>query len=545
MSDAAPNPGPPEGAAPERSPLEELEDRVLILAPTSRDALTSQTLLAAADIDSWPCTTIEDVCREAARGAGAAIVTAEAIVGDRKGCLTELLRGQPSWSDFPLIVLTAPGADSDAFLRRMTAIGHMTFMKRPVQVASLVSAVQAALRDRRRQYAVRRHLAAQKKAEEELKEADRRKDDFIALLAHELRNPLAPVRNGLQVIRLAGDNALAIAEARAMMERQLGHMVRLIDDLLDVSRISRNKMDLRKSRVLLTDVLTSAVETARPQIDAGGHVLTVALPPWPVFLDADLTRLAQVFSNLLTNSAKYTERGGHIRLGAEIQAGSVVVSVRDDGIGIPAAALTQIFDMFSQIDRSTERSTGGLGIGLALVKGLVEMHGGAVEAASDGEGKGSTFTVRLPILDGAAPAASAPSSESLAPTGPRRRILAVDDNRDSAVSLALMLKLLGNDVLTAHDGEEAIAAAERFRPDLILMDVGMPRMNGLEATRRIREFPWGGNITIIALTGWGQPDDRARSAEAGCNGHLVKPISLPDLEKLLVRLASPGGAAVT
>ncbi len=231
-----------------------------------------------------------------------------------------------------------------------------------------------------------------------LRDTDRKKNEFIALLAHELRNPLAPLRNGLQVMRLAVGDAHAIDQARGMMERQLGHMVRLIDDLLDISRISQNKMELRRSRVLLTDVVSSAVETARPAIEAAGHELTISLPQGPIFLDADLTRLAQVFSNLLTNSAKYTERGGRIWLAAERRGGEVVVSVKDTGIGIPAESLPRIFDMFSQVDRSVERSTGGLGIGLALVRGLVEMHDGTVTAASPGLGKGSIFTVRLPAL---------------------------------------------------------------------------------------------------------------------------------------------------
>jgi PAS domain S-box-containing protein len=365
-----------------------------------------------------------------------------------------------------------------------------------------------------------------------LREQDRRKDEFLALLAHELRNPLAPIRNGLQVMRLSED--LAVRErSQQIMDRQLGHMVRLIDDLLDVSRISRNKMELRRAPVELADVIASAVETARPPIDAAGHHLELALPPGPVVLDADLTRLAQVFSNLLTNSAKYTPPRGHIRLTAERRGDEVVVAVRDDGIGIPADALPTIFDMFSQVDGSLERSRGGLGIGLALVKGLVEMHGGTVVAESDGPGRGSTFTVRLPAGAGRPRPAPAPGPRD---PPPGRRILAVDDNQDVAVTMATMLELLGHDVRVAHDGVEAVALAEEFRPELVLMDVGMPRLNGYDATRRIRAQPWGAGITVVALTGWGQEDDRARSRAAGCDGHLVKPVSLPDLEQLIAGL---------
>jgi PAS domain S-box-containing protein len=375
----------------------------------------------------------------------------------------------------------------------------------------------------------------------ELREADRRKDEFIALLAHELRNPLAPLRNGLQVLRLADGDAGAVAQARAMMERQLGHMVRLIDDLLDISRISRNKMELRRSRVLLADVVSSAVETSRPVIEAAEHELIVSLPPEPVSLDADLTRLAQVFGNLLTNSAKYTERGGRIWLSAAREGDRVAVAVRDTGIGIPAYALRTIFDMFSQVDRSIERSTGGLGIGLALVKGLVEMHGGTVEAVSPGQGQGSTFTVRLPVLGDRTPRPDLAADGERSGGRPRRRILVVDDNHDAADSMAMMLRLMGNEVRTAHDGVEAVEAALVFRPQVILMDVGMPRLNGYDATQRIRQQPWGRGAIIIALTGWGQDVDRAQSKAAGCNGHLVKPVNLPDLEKLLGELEGRRG----
>jgi PAS domain S-box-containing protein len=386
---------------------------------------------------------------------------------------------------------------------------------------------------------VARDITEKKQAEHALREADRKKDEFIAMLAHELRNPLAPLRNGLEVIRLAGGDASAVAQARGMMERQLSHTVRMVDDLLDASRINRNKMDVRKERVLLADVLSAAVETARPMIEAAGHNLQVSLPPGPVFLDADLTRLAQVFGNILSNSAKYTEHGGLIRLRAERQAGEVVMTVTDNGIGIPSESLSNIFEMFSQVDRSIERSTGGLGIGLALVKGLVEMHGGTVTAESEGEGRGSTFTVRLPI------GRSRPAPRTDSPEGvrvPGRRVLVVDDCQDGADSLGMMLRLLGDDVRTAHDGVEAVEAARQFRPQIILMDVGLPRLNGLDATRRIREQPWGKTVRIIALTGWGQDGDRDRSREAGCDGHLVKPVNLADLEKLLVDLPETNGA---
>ena len=382
---------------------------------------------------------------------------------------------------------------------------------------------------------------------EQLAELDRQKDDFIALLAHELRNPLAPIRNGLHVMRLAGDDVQKITAAREVMNRQLLHMVRLIDDLLDISRMKRSKLHLQKQRVLLSEVVANAVEVVRPAIDAAGHQLTVSLPQLPIELDADLTRIAQVLSNLLANSAKYTEPGGHITLTAAMQGPSVVITVKDDGIGIPQEALPTVFEMFAQVNRRIEQVTGGLGIGLALVKGLVEAHGGGVSAHSAGPGKGSTFTVRLPVLPPQAPRLEAePQLRERAPAR-RLKVLVADDNHDGASSMAELLEMLGHEAKLAHDGEEAVALAGQFHPDLILMDVGMPRLNGLEAARRIRGEAWGQTVAIYALTGWGKETDRQRSREAGCDGHLVKPVGITALEELISEIAAVptgvGGAA--
>jgi signal transduction histidine kinase len=465
--------------------------------PTAKDGARTRDALGRAGLACAVCKDLAELCREVAAGAGVVLLTEEAVVADQAGRLAETLRDQPAWSDLPLVVLAREGGEGRQ--ESFREAGNVTLVERPVRLRSLLSVVRTALRSRRHQYAIRDHLAERERQAEALREQDRRKDEFLALLAHELRNPLAPLRNGLQVMRLAVGDANAVAEARSMMDRQLGHMVRLIDDLLDVSRINRNKMELRRARILLGDVINSAVETARPGIEAEGHELSVALPPEPVYLDADLTRLAQVLGNLLSNSAKYTPPGGHIGLTAALRGEEVVVSVRDDGIGIPAEALPNIFDMFSQVDRSIERATGGLGIGLALVKGLVEMHGGAVTAESPGPGKGSTFTVRLRALPAHPEGADEDAPQGgVDANGGGRRILVVDDNQDSALSMAMMLRLTGNQVRTAHDGVEAVEAAEAFRPQVILMDVGMPRLNGYEATRRIREQPWGRSATIIA-----------------------------------------------
>jgi PAS domain S-box-containing protein len=370
---------------------------------------------------------------------------------------------------------------------------------------------------------------------ESLRDADRRKDEFLATLAHELRNPLAPLRNGLQVMKLAGGNAAAVEQARGMMERQLAQMVRLIDDLLDVSRITRGKLELRRERVELASVVQSAVEGSRPLIEASAHRLTVSLPPEPVSLEADPVRLAQVLANLLTNAAKYTDAGGHIRLTAERQGGELVVAVRDNGIGLAAEHLPRLFEMFSQVAPALERSQGGLGIGLALVKGLVEMHGGTVEAHSEGPGRGSEFVVRLPEAvagDGLRPEAG---SGTAARRTPSRRIVVADDNRDAADSLALLLRLAGHEVHAVHDGQGAVEAAAWFKPDVAFLDLGMPRLNGLEAARRIREQPWGQNILLVAVTGWGQEEDKRRAAEAGFDRHLTKPVDPAALQEVVAR----------
>jgi len=369
---------------------------------------------------------------------------------------------------------------------------------------------------------------------QDLRDADRRKDEFLATLAHELRNPLAPIRNGLQVLRLDGASGEMANEVRTMMERQLGQMVRLIDDLLDLSRISRGKIGLRKERVELARIVQQAVETSRPLIEQAGHDLTINVPHGPVYVDADVTRLAQVFSNLLNNAAKYTENGGRVRLSVQHQGAEAVVSVRDSGIGIPAHMLPHVFEMFTQVDRNLERSHGGLGIGLSIVKRLVEMHGGSVVARSDGHEMGSEFVVRLPIVLSVVQTQNH-EAESASPFS-RRRVLVVDDNRDAAVSLAMMLKLMGNDVKTAHDGLEALDAAAVFRPDLILLDIGMPRLNGYDTARQIRQQTWGKGMLLVALTGWGQEEDRRKSDEAGFNSHMVKPVDPAALEKLLANL---------
>jgi PAS domain S-box-containing protein len=375
--------------------------------------------------------------------------------------------------------------------------------------------------------------------ERALRETDRRKDEFLATLAHELRNPLAPLRNAVEVLRRCGEDGAVAEQARRVMGRQLDQMVRLIDDLLDVSRISQGKVRLRPERVELKPVMQSALEAVQPLVQAQGHELTVTLSSEAVYLDADPTRLAQVIANLLNNAAKYTEKGGHLWLTAERRRNEAVVSVRDTGIGIAAEHLPHLFEMFSQLTPALERSQGGLGIGLSLVRGLVELHGGRVEARSDGLGKGSEFIVSLPVVD--APERHEPQSaevDGAVANGRKRRVLVVDDNRDAADSLRVLVAMMGHEVRTAYDGLEAVEAAAAFRPEIVLLDIGLPGMNGYEAARHIREQAWGSGMVLIALTGWGQDEDKRRALEAGFDHHLTKPVGAAALEKLLA-LARP------
>ena len=380
-------------------------------------------------------------------------------------------------------------------------------------------------------------ITQRKAIEATLRDADVRKDEFLATLAHELRNPLAPIRNAVQIMQLTRDDARH-ENARKIIERQLRQMVHLVDDLLDVSRISQGKVELRLEQADVSDVVMTAIETSRPLIDAGRHDLTLKLaPPRALLVDADITRLSQIIANLLNNAAKYTPEGGHIQVSAQREGGQAVISVVDSGIGISREMLPRVFDMFAQVDRSMERAQGGLGIGLALVKRLVEMHGGSVTAASDGPDLGCRFEVRLPLIRDTVRRIEPAAHHELAaePTN-GRRMLVVDDNVDAAESLSQVLQMLGFHTVTAHDGAEALEIVRSWRPSLVLMDIGMPKMNGLEAAREMRKLPGGERLTLIALSGWGQHEDRRRSGDAGFDHHFVKPVDVEALVELIRQL---------
>ncbi len=384
-----------------------------------------------------------------------------------------------------------------------------------------------------------RDITAQKHNEQQLRQlandlvqADKRKNTFLATLAHELRNPLAPILSGLEVIKRAGHDPATVERSRAVMERQALQMVRLIDDLLDMGRIDADKLELRLESVALGDVLTQALDACAPALQLAGHGAQLSLPPVPVLLHADGQRLVQVFANLLTNAGKFTQVGGSIAIDAAVEATQVVVSVSDTGIGIPEEMLDEIFEMFSQVDQSLEREQQGLGIGLTLVKRMVLLHGGSVSAHSDGPGQGSRFEVRLPLASSLAGGAATPGAPAPASAG-ACRVLVVDDNRDAADSVALLLSFAGHLVEVAYDGEEALVRTRDFQPQVMLLDIGMPGMNGYDVCRGVRQQQDGHRVRIVALTGWGNEDDRKRSLEAGFDAHLVKPVNEATLKAII------------
>lgn len=450
--------------------------------------------------------------------------------------LAELMRGNERTRRVPIIFVTAGSADSQRRFRGYEA-GAVDFIHKPIEPDVLRSKADVffELYRQRQQIAVQRdELEVHSEA---LKEADRRKDEFLATLAHELRNPLAPLRHGLDVLRKNPDSEDAI-EIRDMMDRQLIHLVRLIDDLLDVSRVSQGKIELRKERIQAADAVHLALESSQPFIDSAGHSLTIELPPAPVWLDADLTRLAQIVGNLLNNAAKYTPDGGRIDVSLRTDGGDAVIAVSDNGLGIPADMQSKVFQLFAQVENHTGRAKGGLGIGLALVKQLVAMHDGSVAAESAGPGRGSVFTVRIPLAACAVetqpqtePAAAQPAS-----TQPLK-VLVVDDNVAVAQSVGWMLEEMGHQYHLVHDGRKALAAAGGFKPDVILLDIGLPVMDGYEVCRAFRQDDQFKALPIIAQTGWGQQRDKNLASEAGFDRHLVKPVAYDDLVRVLDDLA--------
>jgi signal transduction histidine kinase len=509
--------------------------RVLVAAPTRRDADVTCALLERSGVNCHPCPGLRDMATEMLAGVGAVMLTDVAIIDPDMGMILAILERQPGWSDVPVILLTPDRQYHPAAVRVIDRLTNVTVLDRPVSTRSMTSAVLAALRARHRQYEIRDQLEAQRLSEQALRDADKRKDEFLATLAHELRNPLAPIRTGLEVLSMLPPGAEQAPGLREMMQRQLRMLVKLIDDLLDVSRIATGKVAIQRERVDMRDVVDAAVEGSQPAISGGRHHLSIRRPAHPVSVKGDPVRLAQVVGNLIHNAAKYTPQGGHITVEVASGPGEAVVRVTDDGVGIPEPMLEHVFDLFAQVDRTLDRSQGGLGIGLSLVRRLVELHGGTVSAESRGLGLGSTFTIRLPLGESKPAERTASASYD---DGQTRgvRVLVVDDNVDAADALATALRLEGHQARVAYSCELALQAAAEFKPEAVVCDVGLPKMDGHEVARRLRCDPHQAGTVLVAVTGWGTEEDKRRTRDAGFDFHLTKPVGLEHVQEILRRL---------
>jgi signal transduction histidine kinase/CheY-like chemotaxis protein len=506
------------------------EQLVLIFPPSRRDGDATRAVFERAGLASTVVLDAAEVAREIDSGTGALIMTDAAFAAPGiQAVLTSLLQ-QPAWSDVPVVLLCQPGQQPRSIVRFIGGLTNVTVLDRPTSARSLISTSRAALRGRLRQYEMRDHLEALRVAEENLRNADHRKDEFLAMLAHELRNPLSPIRNAGELLtRMSSGNA-QLERIAEVVKRQSTHLSRLVDDLLDVSRITQGRIALHCQPVNLAAIISQALESVEPLMREKGHRLFVEQSAGPVYVNGDHGRLVQCVANVLTNSGKYTDPGGEIRIEMRIAGNETAIIVTDTGVGISADLLPRIFDLFVQSDRSLDRSQGGLGIGLSLVKRLIEMHGGRVCATSDGPGKGARVELVLPVVAVASPL----SDDQPAPNPPSRRILVVDDNADAADSLAMLLTHSGHTAEPVYGATAALERAIAFDPDFVILDIGLPGVDGYEVARQLRAR--GSNARLIALTGYGQAEDRQRAYEAGFDAHRVKPVSL---ELLLQDLAPP------
>jgi signal transduction histidine kinase/ActR/RegA family two-component response regulator len=500
-----------------------MERRIVICTPTGQDAALTSRVFRSVNIGSMVCRDTSELLEQLPRGAGALLLVEEVISGSAMRPLAEYVAGQPTWSDIPILLLTRSGADSLDVRRAVDRLGNVTLLERPVRTIALISAARSAIRARERQYQVR--------------DAAQRKDEFLATLAHELRNPLAPIRTSMGILKHLHPDSDPVTRLRHVVDRQVTHLTRLVDDLLDVARITSGKVVLKRDRITLRSVINHAVEISSSSMEAKKHRLVVKEPDSDCLLDADQARLVQSVANLLVNAAKFTPAQGHITLRAAVDGDTVTFSVKDNGIGLEPVSLTKIFDLFAQTPVPGEAPT-GLGIGLSLAKQFAEMHGGSLHASSAGLGMGSEFVVTLPVV--LEQTQRTPQEEVVAPqpvvSANLRKVLVVDDNIDAADTLDALLRMDGFSVATVYDGVAAVAQARATQPDVVVMDIGMPGMDGYDAARLIRQQPDGDKILLIALTGWGQSNDRKRASEAGFDHHLVKPVDYELLMKCLQAL---------
>jgi signal transduction histidine kinase/CheY-like chemotaxis protein len=514
------------------------DERVVVLAPSANDGPVTAGLLA---MEGFACAVVADadgLCAALREGAAAALVAEEALPPPAARSLVTLLEDQEPWSDLPVIVFTGRGRPVPPGLSMLTASANVTLLERPVERITLVSAVRAAIRARRRQYATRGLLAELQQTTEHLRDADRRKSEFLAVLSHELRNPLGPIRNSIYLLERAAPGSEQALRARQVLRRQTEHLTRLVDDLLDVTRISVGKIELHRVHLDLREIVRRTTDDLRSLFAQGSVDLAVESPPDPVIVDADPTRMAQVLGNLLQNALKFTPHGGSVRVRLAAQDGAAALSVADDGAGMEPATIERMFEPFTQADRTLARSSGGLGLGLSLVRGLVVLHGGEVTARSEGLGRGAEFLVRVPL---AAARAGAEGPQDVAPAPAGRSILVIEDNEDGAQSLADVLELQGHRVHIASDGRAGLALARELRPDVVLCDIGLPDLDGYAVARTLRREGALEGTRLVALSGYAQPEDRQRARDAGFDAHLAKP---PDFDALL-RVLEPENAQPT
>ena len=509
-----------------RDPMTGATGSVLILAPAGRDARLAAAVLDQAQIAACVCRDVDDLVARLSDNPAVVLLTEHALTSELRARLRQWLAGQPLWSDLPVVVLTGhpPNSDKKRSLAAMLAeLGNVTVIDRPMHRDVLVTTVRAALRARGRQHQARELLAR-------LEDAIRERDQFLAILSHELRNPLGAIRNATEVLARQGPAQAEVSSPLAIVDRQARHLARLVDDLLDVARVTSGKIVLRKTPCELGEVIERAARQLEQAVEHAHLRMRVLPAPGPVMVEADPVRIEQVVGNLLTNAVKYTPPGGVVEVAVEAEGSEASVRVTDSGVGIAPEMLGSVFKMFVQADRSLDRSQGGMGIGLTLVRLLVELHGGKVEAASAGLGKGSTFTVTLPLLAGAAEAV--PEAMAPRPSGPGRHVLLVEDSADNREMLQVLLEMDGHRVDVAADGLQAVERGLALKPDVAIIDIGLPGIDGYEVAQRLRAH-LGERIVLVALTGYGMPEDRLKASRAGFNIHLIKPVGLPELEAAL------------